>query len=762
MSKTLDPRPLDIEQPSTSSRLLLASIQSAVPAALEEAASFGRWWFEPETSQLVLSAAAARYLNVPTRHHQRLENAFVHVVADDLPRVLSALAGHARQAVDSEFRVINAQNKLHWLRLTSLPVELSNPAVISGIVLDVTPSKHAAMRERLGFELTEFLLGSHTLGDAIGNVIQLICKNLGWDWGAYWALEQTDQGTQRLACKHSWHPPEHELTAFGEDSARLFMAPGEGLVGRVWQHGKSGWVDDMTNDPCFLRRASARECRLLSGYVFPVTYVSEDGHTHSPGVLEFYSSLSRQPEAQLPVLSATIGALIAQMAQRLEQQAIILNLAQGDELTGLANRSHFYTQLDLACKAASKTRTPFGLIFIDLDRFKPINDAFGHEAGNVVLRQFAHRLRALAPVGTCVGRLGGDEFALLLADDSKEHLTALAENVLQAARAPFNYEGIELTVSASIGISLFPDNGETSPELLRSADAAMYRIKQNGRNGCDFFSNKSPHVLAQQQSSLAQRLNIEAELHRALYGPELFLMYQPIFDISTQRMNAVEALIRWRRPDGTLVPPDVFIPIAEQSHLIVQIGKWVVAQACRDLATLHGAQFDHLKVHVNMAASEFMSSTLPEELRTLVAAFNLSPHSLSLELTEGMLMKQPERVIPVMHTLRQLGFEISLDDFGMGHSSLSLLRNLPISSMKIDRSFVRDLPQQSNDRAIVQTILDLGRHMKLNVIAEGIETAPQLAILQESGCTLIQGFLLSRPLSLADLLAKYPAGRWHP
>jgi diguanylate cyclase (GGDEF)-like protein len=760
MSNMLDSSHLDRSQPGTSSRLLLASIQNAVPTVLEEAASFGRWWFEPDSAQLVLSAVAARYLNVSQRHHLRLEDGFVNVVPDDLLRLLALLSASSGPAIDCEFRVIDAQNKLHWLRLSSLPGELSNPAILSGILLDVTQRKHAAMRERLGFEMTEFLLGSHTLGDAIGNVIQLICKNLGWDWGAYWALEPSVHDTSRLACKHFWHPPEHNLAAFGADSTRLSMAPGEGLVGRVWQQGEPGWVDDMVNDPRFLRRASAMECQLLSGYVFPVTYVSEDGHTHSPGVLEFYSSLSRQPEAQLPVLSATIGALIAQMAQRLEQQALILNLAQGDELTGLANRSHFYSQLDQACRAASLSRTPFGLIFIDLDRFKPINDAFGHEAGNVVLRQFASRLRALAPVGACVGRLGGDEFALLVADGTKAQLTALAENVLQAARTPFRYEGMELTVSASIGISLFPDNGESSPELLRSADAAMYRIKQNGRNGCDFFSTKSPHMLAQQQSSLAQRLSIETELHRALYGPELFLMYQPIFDMNTQRMNAVEALIRWKRPDGRLVPPDVFIPIAEQSHLIVQIGKWVAAQACRDLALLHAAEFEDLKVHVNMAASEFMSSSLPEELRTLVAAFDLSPHSLSLELTEGMLMKQPERVIPVMHTLRQLGFEISLDDFGMGHSSLSLLRNLPISSIKIDRSFVRDLPQQSNDRAIVQTIVDLGRHMNLSVIAEGIETGSQLAVLQASGCNLIQGFLLSRPLSLADLLRKYPAGRW--
>lgn len=760
MSEILNANTLQAHSPGVSSRLQLALTNSDVPMALEEAASFGRWWFEPESSRMALSATAAHYLSVAAEPHHRLGDCFNHVVADDLLRLLSIFTNQPRQAINSEFRVIRAMDGLRWLRLTALPIDPAHPHIISGILTDITALKHAAMRERLGFELTEFLLGSHTLGDAVINVIQLICKNLGWDWGAYWALASTPEGGQQLACKHFWHYPEHDLGSFSQESAALCMAPGEGLVGSVWQNGEAGWVEDMTNDPRFLRRASARDCRLWSGYVFPVTYVSEDGQQHSPGVLEFYSSLSRQPEAQLPGLSPTIGAFIARMAQRLEQQAIILHLAQVDELTGLANRSHFYALLTQACASAAKADTSFGLVFIDLDRFKPINDAFGHEAGNVVLREFAQRLQALAPAGACAGRLGGDEFALLLPGDSTEQLAALAENVLQAARTPFTYDGIELTVSASIGISTFPANGKTSPELLRSADAAMYHIKENGRNGCDFSSVSGPRALAQQQTSLARHLAIEIELHHALHGPELFLVYQPIFDISTECMNAVEALIRWKRPDGTLVPPDVFIPIAEQSHLIMQIGKWVVEQACRDLATLRAANFKDLKVHVNMAASEFTSRTLPDELLALVKAFDLAPQHLSLELTEGMLMKRPDHVIPVMRTLRQLGFEISLDDFGMGHSSLALLKNLPISSLKIDRSFVRDLPHQSNDRAIVKTIAALGHQMHLDVIAEGVETASQLDILRQSGCTLIQGFLLSRPLSLADLLTRYPAGRW--
>jgi diguanylate cyclase (GGDEF)-like protein len=747
---------LTMKAASLSPQLSLALTQSASPTALEDAAAFGRWWFDPDTTQVLLSAAAARYLNVESLHHDGLDSCLVHVVSDDVLRLIAQLSGSAKASATTDFRVISAVDGLRWLRMAQLPPDPVNPGLVTGVVTDVTPLKHAAMRERLGFELTEFLVGAHSLGDAITNVIQLICKNLGWDWGAYWAAEQSPHEAARLTCRHFWHQPELDLASFGRESAAVSLAPGEGLVGSVWHSGNPDWIEDMVHDARFSRRTNDRECRLWSGYVFPVTYVSADGSTHSPGVLEFYSCLSRQPEAQLPKLSATIGALIAQMAQRMEHQATILRLAQVDELTGLANRNHFYDLLGQACAASAQAKTSFGLAFIDLDRFKPINDAFGHEAGNHVLREFARRLTALAPKGSKVGRLGGDEFALLFADQGPCDATPLPEQILQAACTPFVYEGIELTVSASVGVSTFPESGDTGPALLHSADAAMYRIKNNGRNGFHFSPISNTDALARQQSSIAQRLALETELHHALHGNELRLVYQPIFDISRQRLDAIEALIRWRRADGTVVPPDVFIPIAEQSHLIGQIGKWVLAQACRDLAILRAASFHDLKVHVNMAASEFANGSLPGELRALVGAFDLDPQSVSLELTEGMLMKRPDQVIPVMRALRQLGFGISLDDFGMGHSSLALLKNLPISSLKIDRSFVRDLSHQRNDRAIVKTIADLGRQMGLEVIAEGVETTPQLEILRQSGCSLIQGYLLARPMTMAELLTRYP------
>lgn len=728
-------------------------------SAMEATAGFGRWWYDRSSRQVVVSAHAGQLLDVARRHHHSLDETLTCVVPDDAVRLLALLSGPQRLCRGSqEVRVLSPTEGMRWLRVSILPDDENHPTLINGMVQDISQIKHAAVRERLGFELTEYLVGTHALGEAIDNVIQLICKNLGWEWGAYWSMEAASGGPA-LSCRNSWYQPDFDLAVFSHASAELYMAAGEGLVGEVWASGEAQWVENMSTDPRFLRRASARECGLWSGYIFPVIYVSEDGTQHRPGVLEFYSSLSRQPEAQLPKLAKTIGALIAQTARRLEKEAEIRHLAEVDELTDLANRGHFYAMLDARCTQAARAGTAFGLMYIDLDRFKPINDAFGHDAGNVVLRTFASRLRSVAPAQAMVGRLGGDEFALLVPCQQDADLALVAEQILEAARAPVLYEGIELTVSASVGISRFPDNGHTSPELLRSADAAMYRVKQNGRNNCDVFSTSSPNLLAQQQAMIAQRLAIETELHHALQDNALFLVYQPIFDTGSGRMHAVEALIRWRRQDGTLVPPDLFIPIAEQSHLIVEIDQWVIAQACRDLATLRAAGFAGLKVHVNMAATEFANSALPENLRRLTAELGVDPSSISLELTEGMLMKNPEQVVRVMHDLRKLGFEISLDDFGMGHSSLSMLKNLPISSMKVDRSFVRDLPTQELDRAIVNTIVDLGQHMRLDVIAEGVETQPQLGVLRDAGCTLIQGFLLSKPLDLQDLLAQFPRGR---
>lgn len=299
-------------------------------------------------------------------------------------------------------------------------------------------AQHAAMRERFNCTLTQCLIGRDSLVAAVNGVIELIYKELDWEWGAYWALEQDGR---TLRCQSAWDDGDRGLAPFGGHSAALPIAPGQGLVGRVCQTGQAQWVDRPANDPGFLRRARAKECGLLAEYMFPVTYTSADGRQRRPGVLEFFSKSPRQQDAQLPGLVASISGLIAQTAQRMLT----------DDLTGLASRNHFLALLDEAC-----ARTPasawFGLLYIDLDQFKPINDAFGHLAGNAVLSEFVQRLQALAPVGCAIGRVGGDQFAILAGPEiSAAGRNALAENVLHAARSVFHYEGKELSISASVG-----------------------------------------------------------------------------------------------------------------------------------------------------------------------------------------------------------------------------------------------------------------------------------------------------------------------
>lgn len=721
--------------------------------ALEEAAAFGRWRYQRGIDHIEVSPMAARYLDISTGPRQGLGDCLLNVVAEDMEPLRKLIS--ANRATSLEFRVVTAESGLRWIRATSLSSVDASTHITSGILADITLSKHASIRERLGFELTELLVGSGQFSEIIVKVIELVCQRLGWEWGAYWMMEDTPRNGERLACKHLWHGIGHELVAFSRASTDLSMQAGEDLVGEVWASDCAQWVNDMASNPRFLRRSMAFDSGLRSGYIFPVSYVAQDGAQHRPGVLEFYSCLARQEEAQLPSLSATIGALIAQTTQRLEREAVIHRLARVDDLTGLSNRSHFHVCLTERCISAIRQQEKFGLMYIDLDRVKAINNAFGHDAGNCVLREFAVRLGSVVPSETVVGRLGGDEFALLVASSSDEALSDLAARILEMMRAPFQYNGVELTLSANIGVSRFPDNGQSTPELLRSAAAAMYRVKQNGQNSCNIFSKSNPVSIARMQASLAQRLAIETELHHAIANEELFLLYQPIFDVASGIMHGAEALVRWRRSNGDLIPPDVFIPIAEQGPLIVEIGQWVMARACEDLARLSRANFHNLKMHVNMAASEFTNNELPTVLSKLTKTHQVPTSGITLELTEGMLMKQPKQVVSVMRRLRKLGFEISLDDFGMGHSSLSMLKNLPITSMKIDRSFVRDIAKNPNDHAIAKAILTLGHNLKLDVIAEGIETEAQLSTLLQQGGHLIQGYLLSRPLSVDSLITTY-------
>lgn len=714
----------------------------------DQAAGLGRWWYQRSSGQLVLSAVAAGFLGVV--REPMLATCLESVEPEDRALVRAHIAGIAAGGPGPacEFRVRRAGQGLRWLRLQPLDAP-EGRHVLSGILVDVTAAKNAAARERFNFALTQYLVGTDSIDEAVVSILQLVCEELGWEWGAFWALDQDGDGGPLLRCRYSWHAPMLALGAFRDASASLGVRPGQGLVGEVWAGGEARWIEDASSNHGLMRGAAARACALQSAYFFPVSFVGSDGRPRKPGVLEFFSKLQRQPDAQLPSLAKSISAMIAQAFERMTQQQRIRVRAQTDEMTGLANRSHFHDQLDRLC-ADGKPGEGFGVLFVDLDQFKPINDAFGHEAGNAVLTGFAQRLRELAPSGWQVGRLGGDEFALLSRPGAGlaeiEHVAGL---VLAAARRPFIHGERQLAVSASIGIGTYPEHGSCPRELLHAADAAMYEAKRNGRNLVNRYDGDS----VAEQASRARRLGMQSDLHAAIAHGEFFLEYQPICDSGDTRIVAVEALIRWRRPNGEVVPPQQFIPVAEQGPLIHDIGRWVLQQACRDLPRLQRAVAPGLRVHVNMAAPEFIDSALPQELMAIVSNAGVDPRHICLELTEGVAMQHAQTAIPVMRALRRLGFGIGLDDFGMAYSSLSLLKKLPIDTIKIDRLFTAGIPGDRDDCAIVRTILDLGRHMKLQVIAEGVENDAQLGVLRQLGCQLVQGYLVGRPLPLAALAA---------
>ncbi|RJF92257.1 putative bifunctional diguanylate cyclase/phosphodiesterase [Noviherbaspirillum saxi] len=735
----------------------------AIPEGLQQAASFGLWQYDGNTFELRLSSTAAELLAVEEGCYRDVHRCFVNAAAEERDTLVAAFEQHLRSGsvLDCNFRVSSRTRGLRWLRLSAIPQLSSQSGAASGMVADITPHKLAEMRERFIFKFMELLVGAHTVDEVIAKVLPVVCESLGWDWGAYWstAPDQPDV----LRCRQHWRSPAINLAAFSQASARTPIPTGLGLIGKVWSSAQATWIEDMASDTSFLRQKAAQASALRSGYAFPVGYQAADGGQRRLGVLEFFSRLPRQPTAQLPYVATAVGGLIGQTVQRLVHEASIRHMAQTDSLTGLANRAHFYQIIDAECSNAMADKSSFGLLYIDLDQFKPINDAFGHEAGNAVLKEFATRVLGLLPHGCFAGRLGGDEFCVLLkAKDFAAAVAQVSEAILCAARTPVPFNDCPLVISASIGISVFPEDGTTAAELLRNADVAMYRSKKSGRNLVSFSANVPGANSEARQSFLMKRMTIEGALHKALERSEFFLDYQPIGDPAAGRIVAVEALIRWRRCNGEIVRPDEFIPVAEEAGLISHIDEWVVRRACADLAAMHRAGLTDLRVSVNMAAPEFMRQTLPADLLAVTRAAGIEPEHLCLELTERMMMTQADTIIPVMHALRRQGFRISLDDFGTGYSSLARLKILPITSVKIDRSFIRGLPGDMHDRAIVRAMLELASDMRLAIVAEGVETLEQMEALAELGDPLIQGYLLGKPASPEQIVSAYSRRAWQP
>lgn len=433
------------------------------------------------------------------------------------------------------------------------------------------------------------------------------------------------------------------------------------------------------------------------------------------------------------------------ISERMRIQERLHYMAHHDALTKLPNRTLFMDRLRQAMARASWHKRLIAVMFLDLDRFKNINDSHGHQIGDQLLIQLTQRLSSGVRAGDTIARFGGDEFAILLDDiASEKDISSLAKKILDTMIPSFVIQEHEFFITASIGVSIFPSDGDDPETLLRNADAAMYRAKDMGRNNYQFYSDEM-------SARAFERLTLENSLRHALKRNEFSLLYQPQVDINTRRIVGVEALLRWQHPDLGLVLPSDFIPLLEETGLIVQVGDWVLQSALEQARHWHKAGFDSLKMSINLSGRQFNNPDFIKTLESAVHDAGLSPNLIELELTESMLMRNASKTVSALNTLHQLGISIAVDDFGTGYSSLNYLRRFPISTLKIDRSFIRDVIKDPDDRAITTAIIVMAQSLNLVVIAEGVETEEQTVFLESLDCDQIQGNIFSPPVSPMQL-----------
>ncbi|GAB3549536.1 hypothetical protein GCM10027343_31480 [Noviherbaspirillum agri] len=645
-----------------------------------------------------VSAHAERILGYPVEAWYEEGFWAAHVHPDDRDETARFCSEQIELGANhtSEYRMRAKDGRIVWLRdSVSVSMRDGHPVLLRGIMVDITELKRAEEALRLSATVFENSAQGIAIMDAERHILKVnnaFCAITGY------------REEEVIGRRHGIFLPESED-----------KAPDKALDKTMWQavEEQGFWSGEITtrrkSGDDFSEQLSLRQVRDADGKV-----------TNYIGI---FSDVSHAKAAQDE----------------------IARLSYFDGLTGLPNRALLHDRLQHALLKAGHHHHRVALLAIDVNRLAHINEVLGHHIGDRLLVAVADRLRTLMSDSDTVSRHIGDEFTVVLEElDDAQSAAGLAERVLADLGRSFMLEGHEVRVSASIGISIYPEDGETPQLLLKHADVALHHAKDSGEGSIQFFREEM-------NRASVERLQIESNLRHALQRQEFHLVYQPQVDLGSGRVTGMEALVRWRHPTLGMVSPARFIPIAEETGHIAEIGLWVLREACRQTQAWHALGYSDLQVAVNVSARQFRQEDFSSRVKQALQETGLPAKYLELELTESMIMQRPEHVIGVMSELRQLGVTFSIDDFGTGYSSLSQLKRFPIDKLKIDRSFTQDIGSDANGSAITCAIIALGNSMHLRVVAEGVETREQERFLIENGCHSMQGYLFSRPVAADDI-----------